>query len=94
MSLGATKTWTICTKRAGMWIFCPTLVCFAVAFCTILSPLAIFELFLTFSGLIVSLELGVLTRKCKVTREYVRKPPPLPLARETAGFLKAALHKG
>ena len=84
MSLGATKAWTICTKRAVVWIFRPALVCFTVASGTIWSPLAIFELFLTFGGLVVSFELGVLSRKCKGTREYVRKPPPLPLARETA----------
>ena len=35
--------------------------------------------------LVVSVVLGVLPRKCKGTREYVRKPPSLPLARETAG---------
>ena len=44
-----------------------------------------FELFLTFDVLVVSFELGVLPRKCKGTCEYVRKPPPLPLAREMAG---------
>ena len=85
MSLGVTKAWTIWTKRAGVWIFHPTLVCFAVASSTIWSPLAIFELFLTFGGLVVLFELGILSRKCKGTREYVRKPPPLPLAWETAG---------
>ena len=84
MSLGATKAWTICTKRAGVWIFRPTLICFTVASGTIWSPLAIFELFFTFGGLSVSFELGVLTRKYKGTREFVRKPPLLPLARETA----------
>ena len=85
MSLGTTKAWTICTKRAGVWISRPTLVCFMVASGTIW-PLVIFKLFLTFGGLVVSFELGDLTRKCKGTREYVRKPPPLPLARETAGI--------
>ena len=84
MSLGTTKVWTICTKRAGVWIFRPTLVCFAVASGTIWSPLAIFKLFLTFGGLVVSFELGVLSRKCKGTREYVCKSPLLLLARETA----------
>ena len=83
MSLGATRAWTICTKRTGVWIFRPTLVCFTVASGTIWSPLAIFELFLTFGGFVVSFELGVLSRKCKGTHEYVSKPPPLPLARET-----------
>ena len=86
MSLGATKAWTICTKRAGVWIFRPTLVCFTVTSGTIWSLLAIFELFLTFSGLVVSFVLGVLSCKCKGTREYVRKPPPLPLAWELAGI--------
>ena len=86
MSLGAVKAWIICTKCAGVWIFRPTLVCFTVASGTIWSPLAIFELFLTFSGLIVSFELGVLTRKCKGTHEYGRKLSLLPLARETAGI--------
>ena len=52
-----------------------------------------FELFLTSGVLGVSVVLGVLHRKCKGTREYVRKPPSLPLARETAGFANAALHK-
>ena len=55
-----------------------------VASGTIWSPLAIFELFLTFGGLIVSFELGVLSRKCKDTCEYVREPPLLLLAREAA----------
>ena len=67
MSLGATKAWTIFTKHAGVWIFRPTLVCFAVASGTIWSPLAIFELFLSLGGLFVSFELGVLSRKCKGT---------------------------
>ena len=44
-----------------------------------------YELFLTFSVLVVSFELGVSSCKCKGTREYARKLPPLPLARETAG---------
>ena len=58
--------------------------CFTVASVTIWSSFALFELFLTFGGLVVSFELGVLSRKCKGTCEYVRKPPPLPLALETA----------
>ena len=85
MSLGATKAWTICTKRAGVWIFCLTPVCFTVASGTILSPLALFKLFLTFDVLVVSVVLGVLPSKCKGTREYASKPPLLPLAWETAG---------
>ena len=74
----ATKAWTICTERAGVCIFRPTLVCFMVASVTILSPSAMFELFLTFDVLVVSVELGVLSRKCEGTREYVRKPLLLP----------------
>ena len=90
MSLGATKAWTICTKRVGVWIFRPILVCFAVVCGTIWSPLAIFELILTFGGLVVLFEVGVLSRKCKGTHEYVRKPPP----GKRRGFANAALHKG
>ena len=45
-SIDVAKVWTNCTKRTGVWIFRPTLVCFTVAFCTILSPLAMFKLFL------------------------------------------------
>ena len=92
MSLGATKACTICTKRAGVWIFRPTLVCFTVASGTILLPSAMFELFLTFDVLGVSVELGVLPRKCKGTREYVRKPPLIPLGKRR-GSANAALHK-
>ena len=44
-----------------------------VASDTILSPSAMFELFLTFDVLVVSFVLGVLPCKCKGTREYVRK---------------------
>ena len=69
MSLGATKAWTICTKRARVWIFRPTLVCFKVASGRILSPSAMFKLFLTFVVLVVSVELGVLPSKCKGTCE-------------------------
>ena len=93
MSLGATKAWTIRTKRVGVWFFRPTLVCFTVAFGTTLWPLAMFKLFLTFYVLVVSVELGVLPRKCKGTREYDRKLPLLPLARRRRGFANAALHK-
>ena len=35
--------------------------------------------------------LGVWLRNSKGTRKYVRKPPSLPLARETAGFANVAL---
>ena len=72
MTLDATKAWTICTKSAGVWIFCPTLVCFKVASGTILSLSAMFELFLTFDVLVVSVTLGVSHRKCKGTRRCSR----------------------
>ena len=68
-----------------MWIFRPALVCFTVASGAIWSPSAMFELFLTFDVLVVLVELGVSPRKCKGTREYVRKPLLLLLAHETAG---------
>ena len=77
--------WTICTNRAGIWIFRPTRVCFTVVSDIILSLSEMFELFLTSGVLGVSVVLGVLPCKCKGTREYVRKPPSLPLAQETAG---------
>ena len=83
MSLGATKAWTICTKRAGVWIFVQ--LWFVLRLRLVQFGRRIFELFLTFGGLVVSFELGVLSRYCKGTREYVRKPPPLSLSRETAG---------
>ena len=88
MSLGATKAWTICTKRVGVWILRPTLVCFAVASEIILSPSAMFELSL------VSVVLGVLPRQCEGTREYVCKPPSFPLARETSGVRECGATKG
>ena len=83
MSLGATTAWTICTNRTGVWILCPTLVCFKVY--PDMSLLAIFVLLLTFVRLFVSFWSRILPRKCKGTREYVYKPPPFPLARETTG---------
>ena len=79
------RYWTICTNRAGVWIFRPTLVCFTVVSDITLSLLAMCGLFLTSDILGVSGVLGVCPRKCKGTREYVRKPPSLPLARKTAG---------
>ena len=66
MSLGSTKAWAICTKRAGVWIFRLTLVYFTVASGKMLSPSAMFELFLTFDILVMSVVLGFLPRKCKV----------------------------
>ena len=71
--------WTICTNRAGVWIVRPTLVFLTVASVEILSRLAIFERFL-----VLSAAPGVLPRRCKGMREYVRKPLPFPLARGTA----------
>ena len=85
MSLGATMAWTIHTNRAGVWIVCATLVFLTVASVEILSRLAIFELFPVFESFMASAAPGVLPRKCKGMREYVRKPPPPPLARDTAG---------
>ena len=77
--------WIICTNRAGIWIFRSIVVCFTVVFDKILSLSAMFELFLASGALGVSVVLGVLPCKCKGTREYARKPPSLPLARETTG---------
>ena len=77
--------WTICTKRAGVWIVRPTLVFLTVASVEIFSRLAIFELFPVFESFTASAKPGVLPHKCKGMREYVRKPPPSPLARDTAG---------
>ena len=78
--------WIICTNRAGVWIFCPTLVCFMVISDVLLSLSAMLELLLTSDVLGVSVVLGVSPHKCKGTREYVHKLPWLPLAQETAGF--------
>ena len=83
MSLGATMAWTICTNRAGVWIARPTLVFLTVASIEILSRLAIFELCPVFESFTASAAPGVLPRRCKGMREYVRKPSPL--ARDTAG---------
>ena len=76
---------TICTNQAGVRIVRPTLVFFTVASAIILSLSEIFESFLTFDCLGVSLVGEVSSFKCKCTREYVRKPPSFPLAREMAG---------
>ena len=72
-------------EPAGVWIVRLTLVVLAGTSAITLSISAIVESFLTFNCLRVSLVGGVLPLKCKGTREYVRKPPSLPLARETAG---------
>ena len=50
----------------------------------ILSRLTIFERFLVFESIMASAAPGVSPRRCKGMREYVRKLPSLPLARDTA----------
>ena len=85
MSLGATMAWTICTNRAEVWIVRPTLVFHTDVSVEILSQLTIIERFLLFESITASAAPGVLPRRCKGMREYVRKPPPFPLARDTAG---------
>ena len=85
MSLGATMAWTICMNRAGVWIVHLTLVFLTVAFVEILLRLAICERFLVFESITASVAPEVLPRRCKGMREYARKPPPFPLARDTAG---------
>ena len=77
--------WTICTKRAGVWIFRPALVCYTELSDIILSLSAKLELFLTSGRLGVSFVSRVLPRRCKGTREYAPKAPSLSLARETVG---------
>ena len=77
--------WTICTNRAGVWIIRPTLVFCTVVSVEILSRLAMFERLLLFESITASAAPGVLPRRCKGMREYVRKPPPFPLARDTPG---------
>ena len=76
---------TICTNRAGVWIIRPTLVFLTVASVEILSRLVVFERFLVFESITASAAPGVLPSRCKGMREYVHKPPPFPLARDTAG---------
>ena len=49
------------------------------------SRLAIFAWLLLVESITASAAPGVLPRRCKGMREYVRKPPPFPLARDTAG---------
>ena len=70
-----TNAWTICTNRAGVWIFRPTLVCFTELSDMVLSLSAMLELFLTSGRLGVSFVSRVLPRNCKGTHEYVRKLP-------------------
>ena len=45
----------------------------------------IFAWLLLVESITASAAPGVLHRRCKGMREYVRKPPPFPLARDTAG---------
>ena len=52
------------------------------------SRLAIFACLLLVELITASAAPGVLPRRCKGMREYVRKPPPFPLARDTAGALE------
>ena len=72
-------------EPAGVWIAHPTLFFLTVASVEILSRLTIFERFLVFESITTSDAPGVLPRRCKGMREYVRKPPPFPLAWDTAG---------
>ena len=51
----------------------------------IFSRLAIFAWLLLVESITASAAPGVLPRRCKGMQDYVRKPPPFPLARETAG---------
>ena len=81
VSLGATMAWTICTNRAGVWIFRPTLVCFTAVSIIILLHSAMFELFLTSGILGMSVVLRVLQ-------------PSLPLARETAPVCECGATSG
>ena len=69
----------------------PTLVFRTVWSVEIFSRLAIFACLLFFESNTVSAAPGVLPRRCKAMREYVRKPPPFPLARQ--GLANAALRK-
>ena len=84
MSLGATMAWTVCTNRAGVWIIRLTLVFRTDVSVEILSRLPIFQRLLLFQSIRASAAPGVLPRGCKGMREYVRKPPSFPLARDTA----------
>ena len=72
-------------NRAGVWIIRPTLVFCTVWSVEIFSRLAIFACLRLVESITASAAPGVLPRRCKGMREYVRKPPPFPLARDTAG---------
>ena len=63
----------------------PTLVFHTVWSVEIFSRLAIFACLLFVESITASAAPEVLPRRCKGMREYVRKPPPFPLARNTAG---------
>ena len=54
----------------------------------ILSRLAIFERLLLLESITASAAPEVLPHRCKGMREYVCKPTPFPLARDTAGARK------
>ena len=75
----------ICTNRAGVWIIRPTLIFRTVLSVEILLRSAKFERLLLIESITASAAPGVLPRRCKGMWEYVRKPPPFPLARDTAG---------
>ena len=63
----------------------PTLVFRTVWSVEIFSRLAIFACLLFVESIAASPAPGVLPRRCKSMREYVRKPPPFLLARDAAG---------
>ena len=73
------------TNRAGVWIIRPTLVFRTVWSVEIFSRLAIFACLLFVESNTASAAPGVLPRRCKGMREYVRKPPPFPLAWDATG---------
>ena len=60
----------------------PTIVFRTVWSVEIFSRLAIFACLLFVELIAASAAPGVLPRRCKGMREYVRKPPPFPLARD------------
>ena len=63
----------------------PTLVFRTVWSVETLSRLAIFTCLLFVESIAASAAPGVLPCRCKCMQEYVRKPPPFPLARDAAG---------
>ena len=81
-------------KSGWSMVLSSTLVCFAKLSDMTLLLSAIFVLLLTSISLFVSFRSSVLPCKCKGTREYVRKPPPLLLARETAGVRECSTLNG